>query len=42
MQELIAKKYYYLILQRVIDAYIKGCNISLILKIVLYKLYADL
>ena len=42
MQKLIAKKYYRLILQKDVKAYIKGCNIYLASKTVYYKLYNDL
>ena len=40
--ELIARKYYWPILQQDIEAYIKGCNICLALKAVCQKLYGNL
>ncbi len=41
-QELITRKYYRLILQRDVEAYIKGCNICLTLKAICHKFYRDL
>ena len=40
--KLIARKYYWLTLQKDIEAYVKGCNIYLALKTVCHKLYGDL
>ncbi len=37
MQELIARKYYLLMLQKNIEAYVKGCNIYFPSKVVCYK-----
>ena len=40
-QELIARKYYWLTLQKDIEVYIKSCNICLVSKAVHYKLYKN-
>ena len=40
-KKLIVKKYYLLMLQKNIEAYIKGCNVYLALKAIYYKLYRD-
>lgn len=40
--ELIARKYYWPIVQRDVEAYVKGCDVCLASKIVWYKPYADL
>lgn len=40
--KLIAKKYYWLTLQKDVKAYVKGCNICLAPKAVRYKPYDDL
>ena len=42
MQELIARKYYLLILQKDVKVYIKSYNIYLASKAVQHKLYGDL
>lgn len=42
MQELIAKKNYWPILQRDVKTYVKGCDVNLNSKIVCHKLYNDL
>ncbi len=41
-QELIARKYYWPILQWDVEAYVKGCNVCLASKTVCHKLYGDL
>lgn len=41
-QKLIARKYYWLTLQKDVKAHVKGCNICLISKVVCYKSYEDL
>ena len=41
-QKLIAKNYYWLMLQKGIEAYVKGYDICLALKIICYKLYRNL
>ncbi len=40
--KLIARKYYWPMLQQDVKAYIKGCDICLASKAVYYKLYGDL
>ncbi len=40
--ELIARKYYWPTLQRDVEAYVKGCNVCLVSKIVCHKPYGDL
>ena len=40
--KLIAGKYYWLILQQDVKAYVKGCNIYLVEKPVCHKLYGEL
>ncbi len=42
IQELIARKYYWLMLQRDIEAYIKGYDVCLTLKTICHKPYGDL
>ena len=42
IQKLIARKYYWLTLQRNVKTYIKNCNVCLALKIDCHKLYRDL
>ena len=39
--ELIAKKYYWPLLQQDIEAYVKGCNICLASKTVYHESYKD-
>ena len=41
-RELVARKYYWSTLQDDINAYIKGCNICILSKIVKHKAYDDL
>ena len=41
-RELIAKKYYWLMLQQDVKAYVKSCDICLALKAIYYKPYGDL
>ncbi len=41
-RELIARKYYWPTLRRDVEAYIKGCDVYLALKIVRNKPYGDL
>ena len=40
--ELLAQKYFWPSLQHNVDAYVKGCDICLALKVVRHKLYSDL
>lgn len=40
--ELIARKYYQLVLRQDVEVYIKGCNVCLALKAVCHKPYKDL
>ncbi len=42
IQRLIARKYYWLTLQRDVEAYVKGCNMCLTSKAVCHKPYNDL
>ena len=42
MQKLIVRKYYWPILQKNIEIYIKSCNIYLASKAICYKPYGDL
>ncbi len=41
-RKLIARKYYWLTLQRDVEAYVKGCNVCLASKAVCHKPYKDL
>ena len=41
-RELVAQKYYWLTLRADIEAYVKGCDICIISKVVRHKLYEDL
>ena len=42
MQELIARKYYWPMLQRDVEAYVKGYDVYLAIKVVCHKPYIDL
>ena len=41
-RELISKKYYWPRLRKIVEAYVKGYNVCLVLKAVRHKLYGDL
>ena len=41
-RELVSRKYYWPSLKKNIEAYVRGCDVCLVLKTVRYKLYRDL